>query len=32
LDHDGINDTFVEHASVVWYWYGRRWLQLTGAD
>lgn len=32
LDHDGINDLFVEKASVVWYWDGGRWLQLTGAD
>ena len=32
LDHDGINDTFVEKASVVWYWYRGRWLQLQGAD
>lgn len=32
LDHDGINDIFVEKASIVWYWYGGRWLQLTGAD
>lgn len=32
LDHDGINDTFVEKASVVWYWSGSRWLQLAGAD
>ena len=32
LDHDGINDIFVEKASVVWYWSGQRWLQLQGAD
>lgn len=32
LDHDGINDIFVEKASVVWYWSGRKWLQLQGAD
>jgi hypothetical protein len=31
-DHDGINDIFVEKASVVWYWSGERWLQLSGAD
>jgi hypothetical protein len=31
-DHDGINDIFVEKASVVWYWSGERWLQLPGAD
>ncbi len=32
LDHDGINDIFVEKASVVWYWSGGTWLQLQGAD
>jgi hypothetical protein len=32
IDHEGINDIFVEKASVVWYWYGGRWLQLQGAD
>ena len=32
LDHEGISDAFVEKASVVWYWYQGRWLQLTGAD
>lgn len=32
LDHDGINDIFLEKASTVWYWTGRRWLQLSGAD
>jgi hypothetical protein len=32
LDHDGINDIFVEKGSIVWYWFGGRWLKLTGAD
>ena len=32
LDHDGVNDVFIEKASVVWYWYEGQWLQLTGAD
>lgn len=32
LDHDGINDIFVEKGSVVWYWYRGRWLQLQGSD
>lgn len=32
IDHEGINDIFVGKASVVWYWYGGRWLQLQGAD
>jgi len=32
LDHEGINDAFVEKASGVWYWYQGKWLRLTGAD
>ncbi len=32
LDHDGINDIFVEKASTVLYWHQGRWLMLTGAD
>jgi hypothetical protein len=32
LNHDGINDIFVEKGSSVWYWYGGRWLELSGAD
>jgi hypothetical protein len=32
LDHDGINDIIVGKGSLVWYWYGGRWLKLTGAD
>jgi len=32
LDHEGINDAFVEKASEVWYWYQGKWLRLTGAD
>ena len=32
LDHEGINDIYVGKASVVWYWYRGRWLQLQGAD
>jgi hypothetical protein len=32
LDHDGINDVFVEKGSSVWYWDGGRWLELSGAD
>ncbi len=32
LEHDGINDIFVGKGSVVWYWHGGTWLQLTGAD
>jgi hypothetical protein len=32
LDHDGINDIFVEKASTIWYWYRGRWLGLSGVD
>ena len=32
MDHDGIDDIFVGKASIVWYWYRGRWLQLQGAD
>ena len=32
LDHEGINDIFIEKGSVVWYWYRDRWLELQGAD
>jgi hypothetical protein len=32
LDHDGIEDAFVEKASVVLYWHEGQWLKLTGAD
>ena len=32
LDHQGIDDAFVEKGSVVFYFYGGKWLQLTGAD
>jgi hypothetical protein len=32
LDHEGINDIFIEKGSVVWYWHQGRWLRLQGAD
>ena len=32
LDHDGIEDVFIEKSSLVWYWHGGRWLRLAGAD
>lgn len=32
LTHAGINDAFVEKASVVWYWHTGKWLQLTGSN
>jgi hypothetical protein len=32
IDHQGIDDAFLEEASVTWYFYGGRWLKLSGAD
>lgn len=32
IDHHGIDDAFLEKASVVHYYHGGRWLELTGAD
>jgi hypothetical protein len=32
IDHQGIDDAFLEKASVIHYYHGGRWLELTGAD
>jgi hypothetical protein len=32
LDHDGINDEFLEKGSTVHYFYRGQWLMLTGSD
>ena len=32
LTHAGIDDAFVEKASVVWYRHQGKWLQLAGTD
>jgi hypothetical protein len=32
IDHEGIDDAFIEKASVVQYFYEGNWLQLTGSD
>lgn len=32
LDHDGINDEFLEKGSTVHYFYRGEWLELTGSD
>jgi hypothetical protein len=32
IDHRGIDDAFLEKASVTWYFHNRKWLQLQGAD
>jgi hypothetical protein len=32
IDHQGIDDAFLEKASVTWYSHQGKWLRLTGAD
>jgi hypothetical protein len=32
LDHEGIDDVFLEKGSMVWYWSDGRWIQLLGSD
>ena len=32
IDHQGINDAFLEKASIVHYFFEGKWLQLTGSD
>src|SRR3989475_11589669 len=32
IDHHGIDDAFMEKASVTHYWYEGKWLRLQGAD
>jgi beta-lactamase regulating signal transducer with metallopeptidase domain len=32
LDHQGIDDVFLEKASVTYYWYRGEWRALTGSD
>lgn len=32
IDHQGINDAFIEKASDIHYYFGRKWLKLPGAD
>jgi hypothetical protein len=32
IDHQGIDDAFLEKASVTWYFERGKWLKLTGAD
>lgn len=32
LDHDGIDDYFMEKASVIHFRHGRKWVRLAGAD
>lgn len=32
IDHEGIDDAFIEKGSVTWYFDQGKWLKLTGAD
>lgn len=32
IDHQGVDDAFIEKASVTWYFHGGKWMKLTGAD
>lgn len=32
IEHQGIDDAFLEKASVTWYWFRGKWLRLQGAD
>jgi hypothetical protein len=32
IDHLGIDDAFLEKASVIWYFHQGQWLALQGAD
>ncbi len=32
ITHDGVEDTFVEKASIVWYHSSGKWMRLSGAD
>ena len=32
IDHNGIDDAFLEKASITWYWHNGNWAQLQGAD
>jgi hypothetical protein len=32
IDHNGIDDAFLEKASITWYWHNGKWAQLQGAD
>ena len=32
IDHHGIDDAFLDKASITWYFYDGKWLRLQGAD
>jgi hypothetical protein len=32
IDHQGIDDAFIEKASVTWYFHAGKWMTLSGAD
>lgn len=32
IDHDGIVDAFEGKGSMIWYWFGEKWILLSGSD
>jgi hypothetical protein len=32
IDHQGINDAFLEKASAIWFFHDGKWLRLSGSD
>lgn len=32
FDHDGIEDTFIEKGSTIWYWSGTKWVKVSGSE
>jgi hypothetical protein len=32
IDHQGVDDAFIEKASMTWYFHDGKWMKLTGAD
>ncbi len=32
IDHYGVDDAFLEKASITWYWHKGKWMRLQGAD
>jgi hypothetical protein len=32
IEHHGVDDAFLEKASVTWYWHNGKWIRLQGAD
>jgi len=32
INHDGVEDAFIEKGSLIWYWSGVKWVKVSGAD